>query len=352
MARFTFPDANGAPGPQGPAGPGVPPGGDAGDILAKIDSTDYNTEWIENYTSSVKHLVKYIGNNPVSVGTPVYAVLNGHQNSSTNIPVNVASNSGEPTSSKTMGLLATSATKNDIVYVVTEGLVEGIDTSTATTGDPVWLGPNGTYIFGLANKPVAPAHLVFLGVVTRGQQINGEIFVKVQNGFEINELHDVLVGTGYSSIPADNDLLAFDAASGLWKNQTASQAGLATANSVLTPFESSWTVPVGTHTRSFTVDWNKSYIMWVRGNIPNGIIVWNAKVSITNANVPVIGDQYAWYYADGNALVLNSIPNQIIGTSGAITNTSLAVSDSNTFSFSITNNSGSQCTINFGYIKI
>jgi hypothetical protein len=235
MARFTFPDSNGAPGPQGPAGPGVPTGGDPGNILAKVDGTDYNTEWIENYTSSVKHLVKYIGDNPVSVGTPVYAVLSGNQNSSTNIPVNVASNSGESTSSKTMGLLATNATKNDIVYVITEGLIGGIDTSTATTGDPVWLGPNGTYIFGLANKPVAPAHLVFLGVVTRGQQINGEIFVKVQNGFEINELHDVLVGTGYSSTPADNDLLAYDAASGLWKNQTAAQAGLATvsAGSVL-----------------------------------------------------------------------------------------------------------------------
>jgi hypothetical protein len=117
-------------------------------------------------------------------------------------------------------------------------------------------------------------------------------------------------------------------------------------------FTGSWTIPAGTSTRSFTVDWNKNYIMWVRGNIPNGIIVWNARVSVTNANVPIIGDQYGWYYADGNALVLNSIPNQIIGTNGSIINTSPAVADSNTFSFGITNNSGSECTIQYGYIKI
>lgn len=34
-----------ATGPQGPAGPGVPTGGTAGQVLAKVDSTDYNTTW-------------------------------------------------------------------------------------------------------------------------------------------------------------------------------------------------------------------------------------------------------------------------------------------------------------------
>ena len=40
----------GAEGPQGDAGPagqGVPVGGTAGQVLAKIDGTDYNTEWVD-----------------------------------------------------------------------------------------------------------------------------------------------------------------------------------------------------------------------------------------------------------------------------------------------------------------
>ena len=114
----------------------------------------------------------------------------------------------------------------------------------------------------------------------------------------------------------------------------------------------SWTIPTGASTQSFTVEANQSYVMWVNGNIPNGIIVWNATVSVTNTNVAVIGNQYAWYYVTGNALVLTSIPSQIIGTSGSIITTEPVTSTSNVFSFGITNNSGSSQVINYGYMRI
>jgi len=113
-----------------------------------------------------------------------------------------------------------------------------------------------------------------------------------------------------------------------------------------------WTLPTGTTTQSFTVENGHSYSLWVNGNIPNGIIIWNATVTLSNSNVPVIGVQYGWYYAAGNALVLTSIPNQIIGTAGSISTSSPAVSNSNIFSFGITNNSGTSQTINYGYIKL
>ena len=34
-------------GPTGPVGPGVPAGGLAGQVLAKIDGSDYNTYWVD-----------------------------------------------------------------------------------------------------------------------------------------------------------------------------------------------------------------------------------------------------------------------------------------------------------------
>jgi len=114
----------------------------------------------------------------------------------------------------------------------------------------------------------------------------------------------------------------------------------------------SWTVPTGASTQSFTVDPNQSYVMWVNGNIPNGIIVWNANVSISNTNVAVVGNQYGWYYVTGNALVLTSMPLQIIGTSGSIITTEPVTSTANVFSFGITNNSGSSQVINYGYMRI
>jgi hypothetical protein len=116
----------------------------------------------------------------------------------------------------------------------------------------------------------------------------------------------------------------------------------------------------GVNTCSFTVDWNNTYVMWVRGNIPNGIIVWNATVSVTNENVPVIGTQYAWNYNSaeiGNPAVyvleLTSIPAQIVGTQGAISNALPAVGNTaNAFEFTINNASGSVQTIQYGYTKL
>jgi hypothetical protein len=234
MARFTSPDANGLPGPTGPTGPagadglpgadgvGMPTGGDAGQILVKDTSADYDFTWIDNYanwTSQLKHEVK-LGQS-ISKGQAVYVT----SADGTNMIVSKASNATEATSSKTLGLLESGGSTNAKVKVITEGLLSGLNTDSANEGDPVWLGTDGNLIYGLANKPVAPAHLVFIGIVTRKNQNNGEIFIKPQNGFELNELHTVALESNGSI--ADNEVLAYDTASGLWKNQTASEAGLA-----------------------------------------------------------------------------------------------------------------------------
>jgi hypothetical protein len=134
---------------------------------------------------------------------------------------------------------------------------------------------------------------------------------------------------------------------------TSGSSGTTPANVTLKT-TGSWTVPAGASTQSFTVEAGASYTMWVNGNIPNGILTWNATVTTSNTNVPAVGAQYGWYYTPGNALVLTAIPDQIIGTNGSILNTptSYAPNTSNVFSFGITNNSGTSQTINYGYIKL
>jgi len=134
---------------------------------------------------------------------------------------------------------------------------------------------------------------------------------------------------------------------------TSGSSGTSPAN-VLLKTTGTWTLPTGASTQSFTLDANSSYSMWVNGNIPYGIIIWNATATLSNTNVPVVGAQYGWYYSTGNALVLTSIPNQFVGTNGSILNTpgDYASNTSNVFSFGITNNSGTSQTINYGYIKL
>lgn len=156
-------------------------------------------------------LVRNTTGSTIAKGTAVYA----SGSNGTNILISKASNAGEATSSKTLGLTYASIANNGSNYVITEGLLTGLNTSAATVGDPVWLGVDGALIYGLANKPVAPAHLVSMGVVTRVSSTVGEIFVKVQNGFELEELHDVLIVD-----EADGDALVYESASGLWKNRS------------------------------------------------------------------------------------------------------------------------------------
>ena len=147
-------------------------------------------------------------------GQAVYA--GGAVGSSGQLRVVLSSNTAESTSSKTFGIMEDTVINGAIGTVVTEGLLEGLDTSTAQPGDPVWLGATpGQLIFGLANKPSAPNHLVFLGIVTRAQQNTGSIFVKVQNGFELDELHDVVI-----SNKQNNQVIRYNSTTGQWSNQT------------------------------------------------------------------------------------------------------------------------------------
>ena len=176
------------------------------DIANKLILTVSNAPSAE-YTSVVKHTVK-AGEGMVA-GTPVYVT----SADGTNMIVSKASNASESTSSKTFGLLGQNLNANTNGFVITEGLLAGLNTSGAVAGDPVWLGPTGTLIYGLANKPKAPAHLVFIGIVTRANANNGEIFVRVQNGFEIEELHNVNI-----TAPATGEVLIYNATTGLWTN--------------------------------------------------------------------------------------------------------------------------------------
>lgn len=189
--------ATGATGPIGATGPvgatgATGPQGDPG---------------INGTTSVLAHEVKAAES--LSKGQAVYV----SSADGTNMVVSKASNDSEATSSKTMGLITASLSTNDKGTVITEGLLAGLDTSTAADGDPVWLGVDGNLIYGLTNKPVAPAHLVFIGIVTRVQQNNGEIFVKVQNGFEVEELHNVVLTN-----KQDGDVIVWDSTTQKWIN--------------------------------------------------------------------------------------------------------------------------------------
>lgn len=147
--------------------------------------------------------------------------------------------SSDATSARTLGWVSDDIPTNTSGYVMIEGYLEGIDTNAANDGDQLYLSP--TVAGGwTATKPQAPNHMVYVGVVAK-KAANGGVLIKVQNGYELNEIHDVLITS-----PTNGQALVFDGVTGLWKNGNANLSGVYTHTQG--PASATWTIP---HNLSF-----------------------------------------------------------------------------------------------------
>ena len=115
------------------------------------------------------------------------------------VTIDLASNVSESASSNTFAVATQAITNNGSGYVTFTGLVRGLDTSAFTEGAAIWLGSSGQFT---QTEPVSPNHLVHLGWVVRSHATEGMIYVKVNNGWELDELHNVNI----SSVATNNML--------------------------------------------------------------------------------------------------------------------------------------------------
>ena len=136
----------------------------------------------------------------------------------------LAQANSEMTSARTFGVLKNDIANNGYGDVVTIGSITNLDTRTSAThpftidtlsdGQTIYLSPtNAGYITNV--KPYAPNHLVYIGKVVRTSPTNGYIEYQIQNGYELDELHDVkITGVTYG------DLLTYSAYNGsnVWVN--------------------------------------------------------------------------------------------------------------------------------------
>lgn len=142
----------------------------------------------------------------ITDGTAVY--ISGAQG---NRPTITPAKADAETTSYTIGVATDDIADNAEGYVTVLGLVRGYDTSSFTAGDQLYL--SSTTAGGLTKtRPVAPNHGVFVAIALNSTN-NGTIFVNPNIGFELSELHDVLI-----SAIANGDLLVWDSVSGVWKN--------------------------------------------------------------------------------------------------------------------------------------
>lgn len=184
----------------------------AGDSTTKIATTAFVQAAVTGGTGDADHLIATVVNADsvtLTRGTVVYAF----GSTGNKLSVKRADNTSDATSATTIGFirdasLAPNAQGTITLYGSMDQLNLG---SPFVDGDPIYLGTNGGY---QRTKPVAPAHGVFLGVVERANAGNGIAYVKIQNGYELDELHDVqIIGA------VAGQMLRLDS-DGLWKNVT------------------------------------------------------------------------------------------------------------------------------------
>lgn len=185
-----------------------------GTVYTKLD--DGTVTLIGSKSSRLEVAVRNETGSAIPAGSAVY--ITGASNGKP--LVSLAQANAEMTSSKTLGLTTTAINSGHNGSVILFGTLDKIDTQAYTAGQALWL--SATVAGGLTTTPpVAPNHAVFIGIVITSAN-NGKIEVRVANGYELEELHNVLITS-----PTDKDLISYESATGLYKNKSALSLGIA-----------------------------------------------------------------------------------------------------------------------------
>jgi hypothetical protein len=135
---------------------------------------------------------------------------------------------GDSTSAQTFGMVREDIPHNQNGFVTLVGAVRGIDTSMYLNGTQLYLSGTTAGLY-TSTKPYAPIHLVYVGVVTYSHANQGTIEVKIQNGYEMDEIHDVSAQS-----PTNGDTLVYVSSTGLWTKTP--QSSLSVASAAAVPF--------------------------------------------------------------------------------------------------------------------
>ena len=230
--------------------PGLPEGGSLNQVMQKLSGTDYHVGWTSsptllsvkfdtvtppvvgvgemgwNISEGTVDLGLVGGNVTLQVGQEeVVRILNRTGLTMTDLQVvritgaqgnrltaALAQANNETNSATSLAVVTEHILNNQQGFATRGGLVNNVDTSAFPEGAALWLSP--TVAGGVtATKPVAPDHLVLVGWCVRQHATVGKIYVHIQNGYELDELHNVLV-----TAPIADDTILYDPVLQIWKN--------------------------------------------------------------------------------------------------------------------------------------
>jgi hypothetical protein len=214
----------GATGATGATGPGVAAGGTEGQVLLKVDGTDYNTVWADNSAESTFYLVRNNTGSPILKGTLLAA--SGAEPSG-RIDVAPFEVTGlQDSELRVMGVATANISNGVNGTVMSFGTLRNIDTrgnvaSAIAVGDETWAEGEILYAHPTVDGKltnVRPQHDLAVAFITVRHASSGQIAVRIVPGnFHLEWLHDVSLDYGTIT---NNQVLTYSTATSLWTSQT------------------------------------------------------------------------------------------------------------------------------------
>ena len=184
-------------------------GGGGGDMLKS--TYDVDNDGVVDAAETTQIIVRNSTGVTLTKGQEVY--LSGATGNRPNAVLSQANT--EATSSKTIGIVIANIANNADGFVATSGTLHNLNTSAFADGVAVWL--SATVAGGITSTiPAEPNHTVFIGYIARSHPTQGRLVIAIQNGYELNELHGVLI-----TAPTEGQFLVYNSTTSLWENQTA-----------------------------------------------------------------------------------------------------------------------------------
>lgn len=221
------------------------------------------------------------------------------------LAVNLAQANNDNNSADTLGVVCETIATNQEGFIMTVGQLENINTTgslqgeTWSDGDVLYLSP--TTAGRLTNvKPIAPAHIVIVGYVEYAHANNGKIYVKIMNGWELDELHNVAIST-----PLNNQGLIYETSTDLWKNKTIIEDSITNGVTTIAPSQNAVFDALALKQNTITNP--------VTGTGANGqVAFWNGTNSQT-------GDNGLFWDNTNKRLGIGTItPNAILDINGSV----------------------------------
>jgi len=228
------------------------------------------------------------------------------------VSVKLASNTSDTTSAKTLGLCAENIAAGQAGMVLCQGVQDGLNLAAYNPGDTLYLGATAGTL--TSTKPYAPNHLVYIGVVERANAGNGRLYVRVQNGYELDELHNVSAQS-----PSNGQTLIYNATTGLWTK------GTLTAGTGISIANGAGSITVTNSAPDQTVALTAGTGISTSGTYPNFTITNSAPdqtVSLTGAGTTSISGTYPSFTITSNDQYVGTVTS--VGGTGTVNGISLS----------------------------